>query len=870
MRNCLAALFLVLLTSLAFSQRLPETAVPENYQLFLAPNFDKDNFSGDETIRVRLLKPTDAITLNAAEIKFGDASISQNSSSQPAKVTTDAKQETATLTVANPLAAGPAIIHIRYAGVLNDQMRGFYLSKTDKRKYAVTQFESTDARRAFPSFDEPDKKATFDVAAVIDVADMAISNMKVASDTPGPGQGKHTVKFATTPKMSSYLVALAVGDFECESGGADGIPIRVCGTPDKKGMGQFALKAAEFTLHYYDRYFGIKYPYGKLDFIGVPDFSAGAMENTGCIIGRDVILFVDPKSSSYQIQKDVAQAAVAHEMAHQWFGDLVTMKWWDDVWLNEGFATWMSFKPIEAWRPEWNLQTDAVQSAVGAMGTDSLDSTRPIHQTADTPAQILELFDSIAYNKAAAVLRMIEGYVGPEVFRKGVNSYLSKYAYGNATSQDFWTAIAQVSHKPIDRMMAGFVMQPGVPVVSMQASCTDGKSNVSLTQSRYFVNRQLFNAESKEQWQIPVCLKSGNAEKCALLGSKSQEVQLSGCDPVYANAGARGYYRSAYAPEDLRRLAAVAERSLSPAERALLVQDAWAQVRIDHVDVGDFLALAEALKDDPTRAVIDGITGRLMYIEDKLLTDSDRAQYHAWIRNVFGPVGEKLGWNAGPNDSDEQRALRADLLFLVGETAEDPKLVQFSRELVQKALRGETVDNTLITPALEIAARNGDASLYDAFLDRANKATSPEEFQRYTLALGDFRDPALIQRSLQYAISAQMRSQDAPYLLAELMSNPSSRQMAWDFIREHWPQVVAKVTNFAASVVVDEAGRFCNVAARDQVQQFFGQHPVPSTQRSLQQTLETINNCADLRAQQASKLASWLQTKGAPAVGGAQ
>ncbi|MGE5206831.1 MAG: M1 family metallopeptidase, partial [Chlamydiota bacterium] len=427
MKNIPVLLFLCLAT-LTGAQQLPRTVLPENYQLTLSPNFQTDKFDGDETIRVQVAQPTSTITLNAAEITFGEASIAQKGSTQTARVATDPKAETATLTVAQPLAAGNATIHIRYTGILNNELRGFYLSTVGNRKYGVTQFEPADARRAFPSFDQPDMKATFELTAVVPKSDMAISNGKVLSDTPGPGPDQHTVKFATTPKMSSYLLALAVGEFQCEAGQADGIPIRVCGTPEQKGRGHFALQAAEYSLSYYNHYFGIKYPYGKLDIIGVPDFSAGAMENVGCIIGRDLFYFVDPKSSSYFLQKVVAQDGVAHEMAHQWFGDLVTMKWWDDFWLNEGFATWMSAKPVAAWKPEWNMATDDVQSAAQAMAVDSLNSTHPIHQEVQTPAQALELADVISYNKSAAVLRMVEGYVGPDVFRKGVNAYLGKYA----------------------------------------------------------------------------------------------------------------------------------------------------------------------------------------------------------------------------------------------------------------------------------------------------------------------------------------------------------------------------------------------------------------------------------------------------------
>src|SRR6202040_2706320 len=372
MRKSLSfVVFILALALAAGAQRLPELATPENYQLTIDVNLDEENFTGDETIAIRVLKPTSTIVLNAAEITFGEATITAGGKTQTAKVTPDEDKQMATLALEQPLAAGAATLHIRYTGILNGQLRGLYLSKANNRKYAITQLENTDARRMYPSFDEPSYKATFDITAIIDKGDTAISNGKIVSDTPGPGDGKHTLEFSTTAKMSSYLVALAVGDWECLEGSADDIPIRVCGVPGKKQYAGFSLEAAEFSLKFYDHYFGIKYPYGKLDILGVADFSAGAMENTGCIISRDLI-FVDPKQSSYFLRKIVAQDLVAHEMAHQWFGDLVTMKWWDDIWLNEGFATWMSSKPLEAWKPEWNFNLDDVSNTGGTLNTDSL------------------------------------------------------------------------------------------------------------------------------------------------------------------------------------------------------------------------------------------------------------------------------------------------------------------------------------------------------------------------------------------------------------------------------------------------------------------------------------------------------------------
>ena len=423
----------------------------------------------------------------------------------------------ATFTVDKQLPAGPATVHIKYTGHLNDKLRGFYLSTYKGRKYEVSQMEATDARVAFPCFDEPAYKATFDITAIVDKGDTAISNGEIVSDTPGPGD-KHTIKFSTSPKMSSYLVALTVGDWKCVSDHTDGVKVSVCTVPGKENLTQFPLAASKAILHYYDSYYGIKYPLPKLDNIAVPDFQAGAMENWGAIIYRESALLVDDKTASVGAKQGVAET-IAHEMAHQWFGDLVTMAWWDDIWLNEGFATWMTAHPIEA--VEARLD--------GGPGRGGEHRPLPGRRFGEEHASHPSGSRNPRRNRAtvrrdrlwqvgrrAAHARVVSS--GRETFRAGVNLYLKEHAYGNATAADFWGAMARASKKPIDQIMPTFVLQPGAPYVGVEAKCEGGNTTLNLSQKRYFDTPAAFNEPDDQIWQIPVCAKGLNENSAGKAG----------------------------------------------------------------------------------------------------------------------------------------------------------------------------------------------------------------------------------------------------------------------------------------------------------------------------------------------------------------
>ena len=867
MKRIFAAItFCVLTISLASAQRLPEGARPENYKLTFTPDLEKARFEGDETITIRLLKPTSEITLNAVDIDFHDVTITSGSTTQRAKVTPEKKKEMVVLSVEKPLAAGPATVHIAYTGILNNEMRGLYLGKDDHgRKYAASQFEATDARRAFPSFDEPEYKATFDITAVADKGQVAISNYKVVSDTPGPGD-KHTVKFATTAKMSSYLAALVVGNFEYVEGSADGIPIRVYSTPGKKEMGKFALDAAEYIVGYYDKYFGIKYPYGKLDLIGLPDFSAGAMENVGCITFREAYLLTDEKEGSIDLKKNIA-SVTSHEIAHMWFGDLVTMKWWDDIWLNEGFATWMSTKPVQMWKPEWNFALDDVSGTGETLTIDSLASTRPIHQAAETPGEIQELFDGIAYGKAAAVLSMLEAYLGEETFRAGINAYLQQHQYANATADDFWDTQAKTSKKPVDKIMPTWVKQAGVPMIKAKAECSGNSTKVTLAQQRYFFDRSKFEAANDQLWQIPLCLKgsaSAKSANCVLMTKKEETFTLPGCSTwVLTNAGATGYYRTGYQPAAVRAMATDAETKLTPAERIALQSDIWASVRVGLEPVGDYLAFAQGLQSDRNRAVLEDVLVRLKYIGNYLVSDTDRDAYRTWLRQYLTPAMKEAGYEPKPGESDERRTLRSRLLNALGYDARDPETLEQARKIADKALTDPTlIDHELAGVALKLAALNGDAGFYDRLIACLKSPKSPEEYYMYLTALPQFSDPKLLQRTLDFAISPDVRSQDALGIVTRVLANPAGQQLAWDFVRQHWPEIEKAGGPFASAQVVGATGVFCDAGSRDQVTEFFSAHKVAAAERTYKQSIERINNCVDLKSQQEPQLASWLGQHG--------
>ena len=849
----------------AFAQRLPGGATPDHYGLIININFPTNSYEGDETIDLKLSKASDTITLNALEIDFHEVTVSAGGKTQTAKVSTDTKNETATFTVPSQLPAGPAKIHITYTGHLNDKLRGFYLSTYKGRKYEVSQMESTDARVAFPCFDEPSYKATFDLTAIVDKADTAISNGEIVSDTPGPGD-KHTIKFSQSPKMSSYLVALTVGDWKCVSDHTDGVKVSVCTVPGKENLAQFPLEASKYILHYYNNYYGIKYPLPKLDNIAVPDFQAGAMENWGAIIYRETALLVDDKTASVGTKQGVADT-IAHEMAHQWFGDLVTAAWWDDIWLNEGFATWMTPHPLAQWKPDWQEGQQVADGTQRALSEDASQNTRAIHQEAETRAEIEQLFDGIAYGKAAAVLHMLEAYLGPETFRQGVNLYLKEHAYGNATAADFWSAMARASKQPIDHIMPTFVLQKGAPFVDVSTKCDGGNTTLQLSQKRYFNTADEFNQPNDELWQIPICAKGINGatagqQQCFVMTKREQQFTMKGCSKfVFPDSNALGYYRFNYDAPGLQQLGSGVETALTPEERIALMGNEWALMRIGKHTMGDYLALGAQLKNTPGAVLLASFGQHLKLIHDQMLTDADRTEFQSWMRTQFSPVLQKLGYTGRPNDTPEQKQKRAILFEGLGNLADDPEVIQQAHTMVQEYMKDpESIDGTLAGAVVAVAARHGDAELYNQYLAHMQKASSPQEQYRYFYSLAEFPQPELTKRTLDSTLTSQVRGQDL-YILLSLLGDPASQAQTWDFMRANFDQLMAKTGGGLGGVGIFLYGAqgFCSADKAAEVKQFFQQHPFPGTERNQREAIENIDSCVELRGQQQSNLSAWLK-----------
>jgi aminopeptidase N len=616
-------------------------------------------------------------------------------------------------------------------------------------------------------------------------------------------------------------------------------------------MTPYAVKAATFVLHYYDTYFGIKYPMPKLDMIAIPDFEAGAMENFGAITYRETDFLIDEKTAS-DMQKQRVAEVVAHEMAHQWFGDMVTMQWWNNLWLNEGFATWMETKPVAAWHPEWNVPEQVAAQMNGTLDLDAARVTRTIRAEANTPDQINEMFDGITYQKGGAVLGMVENYLGEEVFRQGVHNYLQAHLFANATAEDFWNAQTANSHKPVDKLMSSFIAQPGEPLLTFSAPAG---ADSQVAQQRFFLSPSM-KAPEAQSWDVPVCIKGAS---CDLLASASGQVPTGSGGFFYANAGGKGYYRSSYPPEVYAKLLANVETGLTPEERISLVGDEWAQVRAEKQPIGASLDLAAAVKQDPSANVLNAATKPIASAIGRIADDrAEKDKLAAWVRATYEPVLEAQGMPAA-GDTPAKRQLRNSLFQLVGIYGKSPKVIAEAKQITQIYLDNPAaVDPGLGSIAEAIAAQNGDAALFDELQKKFETPGNPQLQETSLQLLTAFRQPALVVRALDYAASGKVRNQDSIFVFASLLNNPDTHDVAWNYIQQNWSKVQAQITTMMGGYLVGAAGSFCSAQRSVEVEHFFAGHKVPASERALAQAKNQISDCIELRAAQGPNLEKWL------------
>ncbi|MEY4607028.1 MAG: M1 family metallopeptidase [Ilumatobacteraceae bacterium] len=817
--------------------RLPRVVVPHRYTLALEPDLAAATFLGHVVIDATAAHPTDRIVLNALELDV--QSVRVDGTERP--FTLDAAAER--LHVEAVVAEGAVSIEITFAGILNDKLRGWYRStylddSGTERVIAASQMQATDCRRAFPCFDEPDFKAVFDVTLIVEPGLLAISNgpevERTAVEPAAPAGSKVAVRFAPTMPMSTYLVAFVVGPLEAtepvmieRAGGGDPIPLRIVHVPGKRHLTSFGLDVGAFAIDWFQRYYGIAFPTDKCDMVALPDFAAGAMENLGCITYRENLLLADPGSAT-QIELQTLADVVTHELAHMWFGDLVTMKWWNGIWLNEAFATFMNVACCAAYRPDWLRWTTFSLERSAAFEVDALDSTRSVEYPVEAPADCDGMFDVLTYEKGGSLLRMLEQYLGEEEFRRGVSHYLSTHEYSNTETSDLWDAIETANPAtPVRRLMDSWIWQPGYPLVSARLEGSD----LVLSQHRYAYG----DTDDPTLFVVPVHLRIDGADRKVLLDDATLRVPLpSANSTVVVNAGGHGFMRVAY--DDALRSRLEGELSaLTILDRYNLVDDAWNEVVAGRLAAAEFVDFVEGFGDNRDLAVWQAIAIGLRGVSRLVALGTPAyAAFQQRVAALTRPALDDLGWEAAPGESNLTSKLRGTIVGMLAVLGADADAVARCRSIVAAGLADPEL---MATATMSVAAHGTDAD-YDEFLRRFRSAATPQEQLRYMYALAEFPQSAQVQRTIDLAFSDEIRSQNAPFLLNRCINNRSHGALAWSAVRKNWTLANDRFPDNAIVRMIDSVKSLTERAVVADVQAFFGEHPIPQAAKTLEQVLE--------------------------------
>jgi len=854
--------------------KLPKEVVPLEYCVRIVPNIDKFTFTGAETIKLSVRSQVRQLALNALELKITDASLDSKALPESA-IKIDKKNELLTLVLPSELTTGDHTLALSFAGKINQQGQGlFYVAYQEqasgtKKIMLGTQFEATDARRFFPCWDEPVFRARFQLTAVVPENWLAVSNMPIESEKAVAG-GKE-VRFAATPPMSSYLNVFVAGELDLIGSRSGPTQLRVIATKGKAKMGRYALEATAQILKYYNDYFGAAYPLPKLDQIALPGGFGGAMENWGGITYFESALLFDPKNSSAETKQNIYEV-LAHEMAHQWFGDLVTMAWWDNLWLNEGFASWMGTKCTAHFNLQWevwlrrNSPRDPTRR-VGiakeqAMEGDARSTTHPIQQPIATEAEANSAFDDITYKKGQSFLRMLESFLGKDIFREGIRRYIAKHKYSNSTTADLWNALSEASRKPVGEIAAGWTEQSGFPVVKVKREEGD---KVSLAQERFTIN---FKNAPPLEWKIPLTSALvGEAPGTLLMTNKTDGLQNIPADrALKLNVNGAGNYRVEY-DEPSWNLLLQALPNLNVEDRVNLLSDAWALVQANRAPVSLYFGLVEKLPASTELAEREQLINVLDSINRLFAGSPEREKFQGYARSLLQPTFETLGWAPRAGEPPAAGNLRASLITALGDL-DDPKIIAGCRERFAKYLTSPQSLAPDLRPAVfAVVGRYADEKIWNQLHELGLKTTSVEEKQNYYNALAGAIDSKLVKKTLPIALTDELSTSRAIFLVSNVARDSDHPDMAWAFAKANMKALLAKTDALGANRYAPSLFTFFSEDSRATELKTYAQTNLPpESAPEVAKAVDEIQFRSEFKARLAGQLSAWIYNQGKTAI----